>query len=266
MIGSRPLEARPSGPVPTVRFTTLALMAIAGPLACWIVAAWIQPPNLYNDFHVYWYAGRLLSMGASPYDLAAMAQLAAREHDVFAHGTGFSYPIPFAYAMLPLAALPFDVAVTVFNLLSLAVFGTAVATWLRAFHPDAAGPRLRLAAFFAGAVPPGRRFTPRRPGQPPGRRRPGHRAAGDLQAGRARRRRGIAIGLAAIVKLVPGVVVVPLWLAGRRSAAAGIIAGAGVPLVLAAIARPDIVDRWRRTSGPVQPGSRISRTSPSTGS
>ncbi len=240
-MSSPPPGARLSGPASTERFATLALLAVAGPLACWIVAAWIGHPYLYNDFHIYWYAGRLLATGTSPYDLAAMSQLAAHEKDVFALGTGFSYPIPFAFAMIPLGALPFDVAVVTFNLLSLVVFGTAVAAWLRAMHPGAERRRLRLAAFFAGAFPP---------------------VAGSLLDGQANllvagvlgiglltifrpvgraAAGGIAIGLAAIVKLVPGVVFVPLWLAGRRSAAAGIIAGAGLPLVLAAIVQPDTV-------------------------
>lgn len=220
------------------RLGSLALLAIAAPLAVWIAASLLGPQFLYNDFHSYWYAGRLVAGGTSPYDLAAMRALAASEGDVFMLGTGYSYPLPFAFAMVPFGALPFATAVTVFNVLSLAAFGAAVASWLIRLHPDADPGRVRVVAFLAGAFPPitgsvlvGQvnllvvsalglgTLTIVRPA--------GRRLAG-----------GVAIGLAAVVKLVPVVVVAPLWLAGRRSAVAGVVAGVGLSLAVAAILRP----------------------------
>lgn len=214
---------------------------VAGPsLAAWLLAAVVRLPDLYNDFHSYWYAGRLLIEGASPYDLGALRDLAARHGDVFVLGTGYSYPLPFAIAMVPLAMMPFDIALALFNLGSIGLFAATVAIWLGRVHPSALPGRRRLAALACGALPPvvGSVLN----GQV------NLLVTATLAAGialvldRARTRSGIggaAIGLAAVVKLVPGVLAVPLALAGNRRAAAIGVVGAFVgSLGLAALVRP----------------------------
>lgn len=226
---------------PASRFISLALLAIVAPLACWVVVAAAGHSFLYNDFHDYWFAGRLLAAGHSPYDLGALRALAMSEGDVFLLGTGFSYPLPFAFAMIPFGALPFDVAVTCFNALSLAAFGAAVAAWLVQLHPAAEPKRLRAVALLAGALPPviGSVLV----GQV-NLLIVGLLALGVFTILRPTKRAlsgGVAIGLAAVVKLVPAVVLAPLWLAGRRSAVAGVVLGAGAPIAAAAILRPDAI-------------------------
>lgn len=217
----------------------LALLAVVVPVAVWLIAAAVAPTLLYNDFHSYWYAGRLLSEGSSPYDLEALRGLAAREGEVFLVGTGFSYPLPFAMAMVPLSALPFDLAVVLFNAISLAIFAAIVVVWLHRYHATASMARLRVAALLAGASPP---------------------LVGSVLVGQANLLvaaflavgvalvleqsavrsviGGIVVGLATVVKLVPGALALPLWLSGRRHLAVGVAAGFGIPLGLAAVALP----------------------------
>ena len=97
----------------------MALAAIAVPLLGWI--AWTLVLRLgSNDFHDYWLAGRLVLDGRSPYDIGALRDLAAQQHLSLEVGGGYSYPLPFALAMVPLAALPFEVALVIFNAASLA--------------------------------------------------------------------------------------------------------------------------------------------------
>lgn len=218
----------------------LALLAVVVPVAVWLIAAAVAPSLLYNDFHSYWYAGRLLAGGSSPYDLAALRALAAEEGDVFLVGTGFSYPLPFAVAMVPFSTMPFNEAVALFNAISLAVFAAAVVGWLRRFHAPASMARLRAAAVLAGAFPPlvGSVLN----GQA------NLLVAAALAAGialvleRSPVRSvmgGVVVGLATVVKLVPGALAVPLWISGRRHLAVGVVAGFGIPLGLAAVALPN---------------------------
>lgn len=217
----------------------LAMLAVTVPVAAWLIAAAVAPTLLYNDFHSYWYAGRLLAEGSSPYDLEALRALAAQEGDIFQVGTGFSYPLPFALAMVPFSALPFDLAVVLFNAISLAVFAAAVAVWLHRYHATAPMARLRVAALLAGASPP---------------------LVGSVLNGQANLLvaaflavgvalvleqsavrsviGGVVVGLATVVKLVPGALALPLWLSGRRHLAVGVAAGFGIPLGLAAVALP----------------------------
>jgi hypothetical protein len=220
----------------------LAVLAGAVPSVAWLVANAVDPSVLANDFHSYWYAGRLVAEGSSPYDLDALHALAQRQNDVFLLGTGYSYPLPFALAMVPLSGLPFDLAVVVFTVLSIAAFSLAVAGWLGRFHASAPPARLRLAALAAGTLPPicgsvlnGQVNLLVVAALALGSALVLERSAPRSAIG------GVAIGLTAVVKLVPGVLAAPLWLAGRRGAAvAGLGAGVLVPLALAALLLPDV--------------------------
>ena len=218
----------------------LGAAACVAPLVGWLF--WAFALHLGpNDFHDYWLAGKLLLEGRSPYDAHAMAALAAREHLSFSLGGGYSYPLPFALAMVPLATLPFDTAAAIFGVVSLAAFGATVAGWLLVAAPDrvalAERRRLLSVAFAAGLYPP---------------------IYGSLAMGQAnllllpllaaglwlavRRTRstagGLFIGLTAIVKLVPGALVVPLALGRRWAAVAGLVLAAAVAMGLAALAAP----------------------------
>ncbi|HJX68023.1 MAG TPA: hypothetical protein VJ258_04780, partial [Candidatus Limnocylindrales bacterium] len=107
----------------------LAIAAVAVPLLGW--AFWALVLHLgANDFHDYWLAGKLILQGQSPYDSAALAETARREGLSFLVGGGYSYPLPFAVAMVPFALLPFAVAVAAFGAVSLVLFGLTVAAWL----------------------------------------------------------------------------------------------------------------------------------------
>jgi hypothetical protein len=218
----------------------LAVAASILPLAGWLF--WASVLRLGpNDFHDYWLAGRLLLEGHSPYDSQALAELAAREHLSFMLGGGYSYPLPFALAMVPFAILPFEWGVVAFNAVSLAAFGLTVGLWLVAVHggPHLARRRL-LAALAAGAYPP--IYGTVAMGQANLVLFP-LLAAGALLAvsGATTARRGAGgalLGLAAIVKLVPGALVVPLAAGRRWGAAVGLAVGGAVVLTLAVAAAP----------------------------
>ncbi len=215
----------------------LALAAIAVPLVGW--ASWALVLRLgSNDFHDYWLAGRLVMEGRSPYDLGALRELAAQQHLSLQVGGGYSYPLPFALVMVPFAALPFGAALVAFNSLSLAVFGLAVAAWILWAHgrSPALGRRRLALALGAGLYPPvygtvvnGQANLVLIPLLALG-------VACALEETRPLRRfsGGLMIGLAAIVKLVPGVLIVPLALGRRIGAAAGLAVGA-LGALLAAI-------------------------------
>jgi hypothetical protein len=215
----------------------LAAAAIVVPLAGWLF--WTLVRHLGpNDFHDYWLAGRLILEGHSPYDSAAMASLAAREHLSFTLGGGYSYPLPFALAMVPFGALPFDVAAALFGGLSLAAFGMTAALWLgwACGWAPALGRRRLALAVAAGAYPPvygtmamGQANLVLLPLLAGG-------AVLALDGGTAARRGagGVLVGLAAVVKLVPGALLVPLAV-GRRFGAAAACALAAVAAYAAAI-------------------------------
>jgi alpha-1,2-mannosyltransferase len=219
----------------------LALAAIAVPLVGW--AFWALVLRLgSNDFHDYWLAGRLVLEGHSPYDVGALRELAAREHLSLQVGGGYSYPLPFALVMVPFAALPFGAALVAFNSLSLAAFGLAVAAWILWAHgrsPNLGRRRLAL-ALGAGLYPPvygtvvnGQANLILIPLLALG-------VACALEETRPLRRfgGGLTIGLAAIVKLVPGVALVPFALGRRFDAAAGLVLGAFGALVAAVAVIP----------------------------
>jgi alpha-1,2-mannosyltransferase len=220
----------------------LAVLAAAVPLGALVVAALSGHRLVFNDFTDYWLAGRLVAQGRSPYDTGALTALAAAEGRSFMVGGGYSYPLPFAVAMVPLSMLPFTPAAVAFGALGVVLFGLAVALWIRWAHggPEVP-PRGRAAlALAAGAYLP---------------------IAGSVIVGQAnlvvlaalalgtmaaltgstvgrRLGGGIAIGLAAIVKLVPAVLVVPLALGRRTAAVAGVVVGAIGSLVVASLLAP----------------------------
>ncbi|MGZ6269262.1 MAG: glycosyltransferase family 87 protein [Candidatus Limnocylindrales bacterium] len=238
--GASPLERVPSALVPGV-------VAGAVPGLSLLAANLLDLPGRFNDFSSYWLAGRLVAAGSSPYDLAALAALGRRENLTFLVGGGYSYPPPFAVAMAPLAALPFQVAAWLFCLVSVLVFGLAVGAWLGRLDLT---PRRRLVlALLAGAYPPvvgslyfGQAnllvlaslalalavlvppFEVRVPG-------PGQRALRELGA-------GLALGLAGIVKLVPLALLVPLAFGRRWLACLGMVLGSAGSLGLALILAP----------------------------
>lgn len=222
-------------------FLLLAAVAMIVPLAIWVYWSLILR-YAPNDYHDYWLAARLVTAGQSPYDLQALEQLARAEHLSFSVGGGYSYPLPFALVMIPLSALPFDVSVVTFNTLGLVAFGLTVAAWIGWAHgwsPELRRRRLAL-AFAAGLYPP--IFGTLSMGQANLILFPllGLGTIAALDGARTPRRvwGGVLIGLAAIVKLVPGVLVVPLAMGRRIDAAAGIVAGALGVFVLAALAAP----------------------------
>jgi hypothetical protein len=219
----------------------LAAAAAAVPLAEWAWWAFSYGGHTFNDFHDYWLAGRLILEGRSPYDLQALRDLARTENLHFMVGGGYSYPPPFALAMVPLALLPFSVSLSVFLAISIAAFGLTVAAWLGWAHGwERATLRRRLGlALLAGFYPPvygsvanGQANLILMPllaggvaaalATPPARQ-----AAG-----------GLLVGLAAVVKLVPGVAVVPLAIGRRWGAAAAVVASALGTLAAATLAVP----------------------------
>jgi Glycosyltransferase family 87 len=157
-------------------------------------------------------------------------------------GTGYSYPLPFAVAMLPLAALPLAAALVAFVALSLVAFGGAVAWWLRR-SVSRAGPgrpnaATCAAAVLAGAYPPvfGSLFN--------GQANLlvvalfGWGVLAAFGGGGRPVTGAVAIGLAAVVKLVPAVVAVPLALAARWRDTAAVIATCIAALVFSAVIAP----------------------------
>jgi hypothetical protein len=206
----------------------LAIAAAAIPLIGW--AFWALVLHLgANDFHDYWLAGKVILQGQSPYDSAALAEMARREGLSFLVGGGYSYPLPFAVAMVPFALLPFAVAVAAFSALSLVLFGLTVAAWLAWAHgaTPVGGRRRIVAALAAGVYPPV--YGTVVMGQANLILFPllgiGMVLVLDGSTSARRFLGGLLVGLAAIVKLVPGVWVVPLGLGRRFGAALGIAVG-----------------------------------------
>ncbi len=229
---------------PLAETVRLAVAAVIPPLAGWAFWAFVLRLGP-NDFHDYWLAARLLLEGRSPYDAGAMAELAAREHLSFTLGGGYSYPLPFALAMVPFGALPFDVAVAAFEALSLALFGVTVALgagWVCGWEQPRARRRLTL-AFAAGLYPPV--YGTVAMGQANLILFPLLAAGGILalspgRSGLVRRATGgLLLGLAGAVKLVPAATAVPLALGRRWGAAAAVAVGA-----LGAVAVATLVVPW----------------------
>jgi len=217
----------------------LAIAAMVMPLIEW---AWMTGHGNFNDFHDYWLAGKLVLAGQSPYDIQALRDLARTEHLSFLVGGGYSYPLPFAIFMVPFALLPFNLSLAVFQGVSIALFGLTVAVWIGWAHgwePNLARRRLAL-ALAAGFYPPV--FGTVASGQANLILFP--LLAGGLAlaiAGTAPQRRaigGVLLGLAAIVKLVPGIVVAPLVIGRRWGGVFGTVLGALGALVAATLLAP----------------------------
>lgn len=196
--------------------------------------------GLWNDFASYWLAGKLVAVGHSPYDLTALARLGGHEGIVFQAGTGYSYPLPFAVLMVPLGSLPFTLAASLFTVVSILVFGWAVAGWLGDQRAFAGGRSVTLiSALMAGFYPPvgGSVFF----GQA------NLLVLGVLALGARRWLRrdaraawwgGLAIGLAGIVKVAPLALVLPAGMARRIGGVAGIVVGAGAAMTGALLVAP----------------------------
>jgi hypothetical protein len=164
--------------------------------------------GLFNDFYDYWLAARVVAAGGNPYDTATMAAAITHSGLHFTLGTGYSYPILFAYLCIPLGALPATSAAVLFSLLSLAALGLAVAllaTPLR-LVPYA---ELLLIGAIAGVLTP---------------------VSGSLYFGQANllvlpllalawrgRARPLALGLATAIKLYPAAALAAIVAGGRRS-------------------------------------------------
>jgi hypothetical protein len=240
--GGSPAAASSAGASGRAELLGLAALAAAVPFAALLVAALAGHGHAFNDFNDYWLAGRLVAQGRSPYDIDALKALAAAEGRSFIVGGGYSYPLPFAVAMVPLAMLPFTAAALVFSALGIGLFGLAVAVWIRWAHGSAEGRGRSRAvlALTAGVYPP---------------------VSGSVVVGQAnlvvvaalalgtvailtgsttarRVQGGGAIGLAAVVKLVPGVLVVPLALGRWTGAAVGVVAGSIGSLAVALLLAP----------------------------
>jgi alpha-1,2-mannosyltransferase len=142
--------------------------------------------------------------------------------------------------MVPLALLPFGAAAALFGVASVAAFALTVAWGATQWFPGA-GHRRRVAlAVVAGLHPPvygsvamGQANLVLLPLLAYGA---ALAVAGTTAAGRFRG--GLAAGLAAVVKLVPAVWIVPLALGRRFGATAGIAVAAGVAMVVAIVLVP----------------------------
>lgn len=206
------------------------------PIAFWLAGA----DGLWNDFTSYWLAGKLLAAGQSPYDLQALAELGAAEGRDFVLGTGYSYPLPLAVAMVPFGAMPFPLAAGLFSGISLTAFGVAVVAWLRdrtVWRAD--WKATTAAAVAAGLYPPvlGSVFV--------GQANLVIVAALSFGLRRVLRHDGLRgavggaiIGLAGVVKVTPLTLALPLALGRRTGAALAIVVGAAGTVLLAWVLAP----------------------------
>jgi hypothetical protein len=107
----------------------------AGLAACVAAVGWVVETvvrgggeGLGNDFYIYWASARVLASGGNPYHPRAVDHVL---HAVGLHVTvgqdGYSYPLLFAVAMLPLAHIPAPVAAAIFAALSVAALLLTVA-------------------------------------------------------------------------------------------------------------------------------------------
>ena len=237
----------------------LAGLAVANPLYRFAVSGVEGGHGLFNDYAIYWLASRVLASGGNPYDVAALHDLGDTLGIAFL-GPGYVYPLPFAILMLPFSALPFPSSAWLFTALSFLVFAATMVVWLLTLE----GPGIRrwqiaLGAYTAGCYPAvtgslyfgqanllvfgllGLGLLPLvraarsvEPGTP---------RADVLPSDSLRLPHGLLVGVATVVKLVPLVLVVPLALARRWHAAAGLLAAFLGLLLLAALVAPAATPR-----------------------
>jgi hypothetical protein len=215
----------------------LAALAILVPVVELGVVLALGRATPFNDFNDYYFAAALVRDGVSPYDNVALAAKAADLGVAFTVGTGYSYPLPFAVAMLPFTALSPWIAAWVFTAVSLVVFGIVVAVVLGYAMRGASPGILAGLAVLAGAYPPivGSVFNGQANLLVTSLAAVGVVALvrqAESTAGAA------AVAVAAVVKLVPGVVVVPLALARRWRDTIVLASVAAVSLALASLAAP----------------------------
>jgi hypothetical protein len=232
-------------------FAILTALAMLGPLLALGVALGQEPSARFNDYHDYWLAGRLVAGGGNPYDLGALQELAGRENLQFLVGGGYSYLPPFAIAMVPLAALPFEASAWLFSVISVALFGLAVAAWLHRWHPTAAPQRRRLAAVACGVYPPvlGSVFVGQvnlvvgvliAVGLAPlvAEAVRGQARTSSGPSGASEAIAGLALGLASVVKVYPVLIAFPVVLGRRLVMAAALAITFGGALLAAAVLAP----------------------------
>jgi hypothetical protein len=139
-------------------FTRRSLLCglVAALIAAWCAGIYLathQMEGLFNDFAFYWAGARMLAHGRNPYDVAAMRGILDQVGLHPASALGYSYPLAFAYLMVPLGLLPPLVAGAIFSLVSLTAFGLAVAA-LFAPLENLSWAELLILAYGAGSFVP----------------------------------------------------------------------------------------------------------------
>jgi hypothetical protein len=89
------------------------------------------PAGLFNDFYDYWAAARVLNAGGNPYNVG---RIQAEMDSAGLHATvgqGYSYPLPLAEVMRPLALVPPFPAALAFSILGALAFGLGIGLMAR---------------------------------------------------------------------------------------------------------------------------------------
>jgi hypothetical protein len=236
-----PDEQHPPAPVSTVTGRSLAAGAVAAVLAAFDVANTVIRDGgggFANDFYIYWAAARLLAAGGNPYDAGAVNHtLQTLSLHVTVGQDGYSYPLLFAVLLIPLLAVPPQVAALLFFALSLASLALTVALLLAPLSRFRLWELVLLAVIAGGFVP----------------------VRGSLYFGQANLLvllplalafRGVApavcLPLAACVKLYPAAGLGLLVFHGRRALPQ---LGLGVALTLALVLLPNVVLGRQHTAG-----------------
>lgn len=107
-----------------------------------------------NDFYIYWASARVLTAGGDPYDVGAVNQtLQALHLQVTVGQDGYSYPLLFAFLLVPLLAVPPQVAALIFFALSFAALALTVGLLLAPLSRCRLWELLLLAVIAGGFVP-----------------------------------------------------------------------------------------------------------------
>ncbi|HXA41662.1 MAG TPA: glycosyltransferase family 87 protein [Candidatus Solibacter sp.] len=142
------------GPLISRRAALAGLTAIVVSLAL-LADTFVQrgSAGLYNDFYDYWLAAHVLAAGGNPYDTTALAAAAARAGLRYTLGTGYSYPVLFAYLCVPLTALSPGMAAWVFSVIGVAGLGISVALLAGSLDGLATRELFLLGAISGGLTP-----------------------------------------------------------------------------------------------------------------